>query len=137
MNQCVVTCKDKIIVLEDGKGKSKMQVNNPHKREITKNRVDDCLIKEGKRCDFLIIDHNKNEHYIEMKGKEVKYACEQIEETIKKLSKNIKTGVKFSYVVSTACPLTTSQIQIMKVKFKNKYNSALYVKNKFCECLID
>lgn len=129
-----MSCKSEIthtkIVLQDGLSKSKICFVNSKNESITKIVVDNCLIKSGKRCDFMLIDHNGVEYFIELKGKEVVYACCQIEETIKQISKN---DVKHSFVISSACPITTTQVQVLKATFKKKYNSSLTVKNKFCE----
>lgn len=129
---CITKVRHRKIVLEDGAGKCKMCFNNPNKKTITHIRVDNCIITSGKRCDFMLITNNSIEYYIELKGKQVAYACTQIEETIKKLSTKI-LEIKHSFVVSTACPLTTTEVQILKTIFKKKYNSTLTVKNNFCE----
>lgn len=125
------------IVLQDGSGgRSKICFNNPNKRKITKIIVDDCLLKAGKRCDYMLLDHKAIEYYIELKGREIAYACMQIEETIKKLSFKV-TDHKYAFIVSSTCPLNTSQIQKLKVNFKKKYNSTLIVKNNIYEHCID
>jgi hypothetical protein len=80
----------------------------------------------------MLKDQNSKEYYIELKGKQIAHACSQIEETIKQLTAGIKDS-KHSFVVSTACPLTTTQIQIFKAMFKKNYNSTLIIKNNFCE----
>ena len=129
---CSKKINDAKIVLIDGAGKTKMCFNNPNKRQITKIKVDNCAITSGIRCDFMLVDHNSLEHYIELKGKQIIHACNQIEETIKRLSKNL-SAIKHSFIVSTACPLTTTEVQVLKANFKKKYNSTLKVKNMFCE----
>lgn len=132
---CTETLNTIKIVLHDGEGKSKMCFNNPNRRKIKKIKVDDCLIKNGKRCDFMLIDHNNIEHFIELKGKQVQYACQQIIETFLTLKIDFKK-TRHSFVVSSACPLTTTEIQVLKSKFRKNYNSTLTVKNVFCEhCL--
>lgn len=130
--QCTNICSDTKIVFQDGESKSKMCFSNPNRRMVKKIHVDNCLIKEGKRCDFLLIDHNEVEHFVELKGKQVEYACSQIIESIKKISKDIN-ALKYSFIVSSACPLTTTEVQVFKAKFKKKYNSVLQVKNVLCE----
>lgn len=133
---CKTTCSDKMIVLQDGKGKTKMCFDNPNQREVQKILVDNCVIKSGKRCDYLLIDHNNIEHFIELKGKEVKHACMQLLDTIQKISQDHK-AMKHSFVVSTACPLTTTEIQNYKIQFKKKYNCTLQIKNNLCSHRIE
>jgi hypothetical protein len=129
---CTIVSSDLKIVFQDGRGKSKMCFSNPNRRKIKKITVDNCIIKDGKRCDFLLIDHNNIEHFIELKGKKVEYASTQIIETINKISQDVN-ALKYSFIVSTSCPLITSEIQILKIKFKKKYNCILHIKNTFCE----
>lgn len=134
--KCTNICSDLKIVFQDGESKSKMCFSNPNRRKVKKILVDNCLITEGKRCDFLLIDHNEVEHFVELKGTQVQYACTQIIETIKKISTDIN-ALKFSFIVSSACPLTTTEVQVFKAIFRKKYNSFLHVKNVFCEHCID
>jgi hypothetical protein len=135
---CTTEVQDNIISLIDKKGgKSKIHFHNPKRRKIKKKIVDDCLIKEGKRCDYLLLDHKAIEYYVELKGREISYACTQIEETIKKLSTNINNGQKYAFIISSKCPLITSQTQKLKVSFKKKYNTTLKVKNIICEHCFD
>ena len=97
--KCTNICSDSKIVFQDGESKSKMCFSNPNRRKVKKILVDNCLITEGKRCDFLLIDHNEVEHFVELKGNQVEYACTQIIETIKKISTDIN-ALKFSFIVS-------------------------------------
>lgn len=132
---CKTICNDSKIVFQDGARKSKMCFSNPKRKTVHKIQVDNCLIKNGKRCDFLLIDNMNVEYFIELKGKQVEYACTQIIETIKKISKDIN-AFKYAFVVSAACPLTTTEVQVNKAIFKRKYNTHLQVKNILCEhCL--
>jgi hypothetical protein len=127
----------KIVLQDRDGGRSKIYFSNPKKRKVKKMIVDDCLIKEGKRCDYMLLDHKTIEYYIELKGKEVAYACAQIEETIKKLSLNKSKAQKYAFIVSTSCPLTTASIQVLKAGFKKRYNGVLFVKNNMHEHCID
>jgi hypothetical protein len=131
MQECVVECQDISIVFQDGEGKSKMRFNNRKRERLKKVTVDGCVIKDGQRCDFLLVSESGCEHFIELKGKQVKYACEQIESSIKRISKDLKAA-KYAFVVSSACPLTTTEIQVLKAKFKKNYNAVLKVKNREC-----
>lgn len=133
---CKITCSHPNIVFVDGKSRSKMCFENPNKRIVTKIRVDDCLIKSGRRCDFLLIDHNGIEHFIELKGKQVEYACEQIIATIKIICSNIKNP-RHSFVVSSACPLTSTEVQVYKSKFRKNYNSSLKIQTRKCSYKIE
>tara|TARA_R110002020_G_scaffold240218_4_gene452910 strand:+ start:1360 stop:1770 length:411 start_codon:yes stop_codon:yes gene_type:complete len=136
MAGCTIKCKDKIIVFRDsGNNKCEMRFLNPNEREVSKIRVDGCKITEGKKCDFMLLTDTE-ENYIEIKGKGVLYACEQIEETIKKLSSNTNHHPKNSFVVSTGTPKVSGKIQILKKKFKKSYSSSLKIQTRKCEFAI-
>ena len=125
---CSTVTSDKIIVFKDkGNNKCQMIFNNPNQIAVTKTRVDDCVIKSGCRCDFKL-DCPNYEHYIEIKGKDIYHACDQIEETILQLSSNIKLKAKNSFVIATGAPNINGRIQIITKKFKIKYNSNLIIK---------
>lgn len=127
---CSRTVSDKIITFND-KGNSKCQMifNNPEQKTVVKHRVDACLIEEGERCDFKL-DCPNFENYIEIKGKDIFYACLQIEESIKKLSTNVKSKPKKSFVIATGAPTTGGKMQIVTKKFKLNYNSSLIIRTR-------
>lgn len=133
---CIMSSKDKIIVFKDcGNNRCEMRFLNPNEREVTKVRVDGCKITVGKKCDFMLIT-DSDENYIEIKGKGVIYACEQIEETIKQLSSDVKSYPKNSFIVSTGTPKVNGKLQILKKKFKKNYCSSLKVQTRKCTATI-
>jgi aspartokinase len=120
----------KRIVLEENK--SKITFLNPHQNEIVVVKVDGCVFKkedEDIRCDYAILPKEEFEIYVELKGSDIPHAVEQLEATIKKLSKDSKSIEKLCFIVSTRVPKQGNNIQQLKVKFKNKYNSEFRVKN--------
>lgn len=126
---CICLKNDKIISLKENK--SCFRFFNPERKEVKCILVDGCAITDGIRCDYLLIDANDTEHFIELKGRDITHAVEQLESSIKQLSTN--KGLKYSFIVSTRCPLAGPDIQIFKKKFKQRYNSELIIKNLICE----
>lgn len=125
---CSVSTNEKIIVFKDkGNNKCQMVFNNPNRLQVIKTRVDGCIINDGCRCDFKL-DCPNYEHYIEIKGKDIYHACDQIEETIKKLSSDIAIKPKNSFVISTGTPNINGSIQIITKRFRKKYNSELTIR---------
>ncbi len=120
----------KIVISDPGSrnSKSKFRLNNPNKLKIRVIQVDDCVIKQGTRCDYLVILPNSLEIYIELKGKDIKHAVKQIEVSIKQLTSSF-SDKKLCFIASTTCPLTSPQIQKFKKKFKRDYNATLTIKN--------
>lgn len=126
---CIFIRNDKVISLKENK--SCFRFLNPDQKEVKCIVVDGGAITDGFRCDHLLIDANKMEHFIELKGRDIPHAVEQLEASIQQLSSN--NGFKYSFIVSTRCPLSGSDIQIFKKKFKQKYHSELIIKNLLCE----
>lgn len=127
-DKCTQTINHKKILIKDKKS-SEITFSNEDCIEITKVKVDDCLEIEGVKCDWLlIISQPYVEVYIELKGSDVDHAFKQIENTIKFLSKDYKNVIKYCYVITTRCPLTSAQIQNKQKTFKKHYNAVLRVK---------
>jgi len=123
---CTVETTDKLLVLEENK--RKCVFSNPGSQVLTKIIVDGCQITEGTRCDFLVFDQQKNEYFVELKGKDIPHAIEQLESTIKQLSSS--TGLqKTAIIVSSRHPSNDTSIQRAKMLFKKKYKVDLISKN--------
>lgn len=130
--QCSHKINYKKILLKDKKS-SEITFSNEDIIEVNKIQVDDCLEIEGVKCDWLIIISKPYiEIYIELKGSDVDHAFKQIENTIKILSKDYKNVIKYCYVITTRCPLTSAQIQNKQKTFKKNYNAVLRVRKTGC-----
>lgn len=80
--QCLEFCDDRAIIKAEEKKKQFIGKNKTHKL-FSKFRVDNCLIKEGRKCDFLILDcEEQKAYFIELKGKDLLSALEQIDYSI-------------------------------------------------------
>ncbi|MFV0582806.1 MAG: hypothetical protein ACK5N4_12260 [Parabacteroides gordonii] len=130
---CTTKVTDRILVLEENK--CKCVFSNPENNNLTKIIVDGCQITEGVKCDFLVLDHNNNEYFIELKGKDIPHALEQLEATIKQLSgtNNIQ---KTAIIVTSRYPSNDTTMQRAKVMFRKKYKVDLISKNRRMDVLI-
>ena len=129
--ECEQINKNPKIVLSDlgSKNKqSKFRLENQKKAKVKVVRVDDCAIKQGLRCDYLLILPNNLEIYVELKGKNVEHAVKQLESSIKQLTGSL-SAEKLCFVASTRCPITSPQIQKLKKSFKRNFNAKLTIKN--------
>lgn len=129
--ECEQINKNSQIVLSDAGSKnkqSKFRLDNRKKAKIRVIRVDDCAIKQGLRCDYLVILPNNLEIYVELKGKDVEHAVKQLESSIKQLTDSF-FAEKLCFIASTRCPITSPQIQKFKKNFKRRFNAKLTVKN--------
>ena len=119
-----------IVVVDPGSrnNRSKFRLQNPKRASIRVVQIDDCVIKEGIRCDYLLILPDEQELYIELKGSDVKHAVEQIARTIDLLACHSQSILKLCFIASTRCPINSAEIQNLKKKFRQKYNAKLVIK---------
>ena len=81
---CTWEVTDKLLVVKENK--CKCVFSNPNQHLLTKIKIDGCQITDGIRCDYLILDHCHNEYFVELKGKDLPHAVEQLEASIQQLS---------------------------------------------------
>ena len=120
-----------IVITDSGSknNRSKFRLDNPQRASIRVVQVDDCAITKGIRCDYLLILLDGQELYIELKGSDVRHAVEQIVESINQLTCHQQCTFKWCFIASTRCPINSTEIQILKKKFKKNYNAKLIIKN--------
>ena len=125
-SECLEELFNAKIVCEEHK--QKIIFINRSKKQIFKIRVDGCQITNGKRCDFLVLNSNDHdEHFVELKGSDIKYAIAQLAQSIKILGD--KNNTKYSYIISNRCPISSAELQVERLKFRKVNNSDLIIKN--------
>ena len=113
-NECVLKISDKKIVFKEKK--SKVTFLNPKEQDVKKVNVDGkftkdkerkcsgCFLKiQGKKCDGLL-QHDKTNYYIELKGSDIKHAIKQIINTHKKLDARFNNLICRAVIVGTKAP---------------------------------
>lgn len=120
-----------IVVLDPSSrnNRSKFRLYNPKRAYIKIVQVDDCVIREGVRCDYLLILPDGEEFYIELKGANVQHAVKQIARSIETLACDCQSTSKQCFIASTRCPISSAEIQNLKKKFRHKYNAQLTIQN--------
>lgn len=100
-------CEDhqKNVVSRDYGTKRKHTAINPNGAcFVTQYNIDGVVIRTGKRCDFLVMNEDKKDAYlIELKGSDVEKAAEQLVETAKTLSEQLRSYNKHYRIVCTRC----------------------------------
>jgi hypothetical protein len=105
-------------------------IKNNQQRKIEKHEVDDGLIKgeKSKKCDWLAVDvESGKEIYIELKGKNIEHAIEQLCISVEKLSPN-KSSKKLAYAMLTRRPKTSQKIKNIKKSVLKSHKIVLEVK---------
>lgn len=125
---CVSPTSDSNIKFEENR--RKITFRNPSRLNYQRVDVDGCTIKDGIRCDKLLLSEDEHEErYVELKGVDVPHAIEQLEATIQKLGEY--TDNRHSYVICTnVAPAYNTTVQIKKALFKSKYKSELEIREK-------
>lgn len=94
-----------IIVSRDKGQRREHRALNNDRCLVSHYQIDGVVIKEGKRCDFLLINEDRRIAYlIELKGSCIEDGVEQLAETEKKLSKELSycQEIKYRLVFSKA-----------------------------------
>ena len=107
--------------------RSCMTFRNAGRSRVRRIRIDGCVLKDEPACDYLLINSCDEERYIELKGSDVRRAFEQIENTIIRVGVN--TLERKLYIISTRCPLASTEIQQKQKYFRSRYQARLTVKN--------
>lgn len=127
-DECIEITKNPRIPVEE-KGKT-MIFRNKKRKAVSKIKVDGCAIKDGIRCDWLVKNDKNIEHFVELKGGDIKHACNQLMRSIEILSDNPINGDKYSFVISSkVSPFIRTTVQNFQRLFKDKFSCTLKVKN--------
>ncbi len=133
---------DLIEAYQDCCSKSKVASENGKRFEIvsnedfTKIRIDNCLItsQQIQKCDFGFVRHSNNDFYfVELKGKDVKIALDQIISTISVFESTvirIPKDKRFGFIISSRNPLSSAETNNLKQAFAKKYGRLLEIKSR-------
>ena len=136
-SECKEFCDTrKTIVVKDSGNKQEYRVTNDNGKEICKIKVDGCLIKEGERCDYLILScEDKSAFFVELKGHDLQKALSQIDSSINQLMTEIKEFKIYARIVLNRNPTPdiNSSIEIKlkkRLKQQNGKDSGDLIKYK-------
>jgi len=106
-NLCVTNVSHPTIRFEENK--RTLYFKNPNRNVYRAVQVDGCAITEGMRCDKLLTSEDEHaEHFVELKGTDIKHAIEQLQRTIDALGEY--NDDRHAYVISTnVAPALTSK----------------------------
>lgn len=127
-NQAIVVSKDKGAQREH-------RVNNPQRKfDLRHYKLDGVLIQQTKCCDFLLVnDSRKKAYLIELKGRNIDDAVDQLEAGEEKCKAELE-GYTFFYRI-VCSKAKTHKIQNNKFrKFREKNGARLKMKEN---CLVE
>lgn len=116
--------KQKIIVSEEN-GRKHRANNSKNGYEVRQYHLDGGLLKNEKCCDYLVLnDTKRNAYFIELKGRNVSDAVEQLEKGKKKVEMELRGYEMYFRIVGSK--MRTHEINSTQVrKIKSKYRGRL------------
>ncbi len=131
--ECRETRRDPKIVLKEKH--SQILFENPSRVEVEVITVDGCAIREGIRCDHLVLRQDpREEYFIELKGSHVQKAFDQLERSLRLLSAAAREKEpRHCIVVTTKMPRLASRVQTAKKHFRKRYGAVLSVESSPCQ----
>jgi len=119
--------KARTITSQDKGGKQKHEVFNNSNSEVYHYQIDGYVIKEGNRCDYLVLkdrESGKTAFLIELKGSDLCWAAIQLDETAAALASTLKTYQIQYRIVANKCK--TQQIESSSFKrYRKKWGKSL------------
>ena len=113
---------DKRKILKVEENSRKFEGINAKQKPFELYRVDDCLITEGQRCDYLLLNCSEElvAYLIELKGSDLIHAVRQIDTTLSQFSNELKDFKKINARVVLTKVNTPDYQSPELVKFKMK-----------------
>lgn len=122
---------DPLIVVEENK--RKFTIHNPGKKPVKRVKVDGCLIKDKRqRCDYLF-EIGRVCHcviYLELKGKDIEHAFNQLVSTLEQLKSRHRGLTKICHIVASRVSLKGPKFQNLYRQMVQKHKARLYVDTK-------
>lgn len=138
--ECTVTNNNKIVVLAE-KTKQLRVINNSQK-EISKIDLDNCVFKGIDtfiKCDYIVEIKEKEDKetshalYVELKGKDVKHAIEQIKSMLLMFKDRHKKAKKSCFIIASAVPRASTLSQIAQKRLKEEFSASILIRENSFE----
>ncbi len=114
-SSCCDFCDRRAVLVLQEKGKS-LRIENRGGYELCRIRVDDCLIVQGERCDYIVLQvPNDAIHMVELKGRHLRDAVSQIDVTLEYLRENgdlSEASSVYGYVILSKTPTPNIESKI-------------------------
>ena len=125
-SECITTSKASKIKVEEN-NKSAVFLN-PEKHLFHKIRIDGCVITKGKRADYLVQKEKVGQVIVELKGKNILHAADQIKATLHHIQPHTQEYRKIAgLIVCHQVPSgANTQLQKRKVEYFKAYQMHLH-----------
>ena len=117
---CIEKTSNPLIVFKEKK--AKITFLNTTRKEYQRVTVDGCVIREGNKCDFLLVSNEYGDQYfVELKGEDVNHSVEQLETSMEQLMDKRNNIIHKAFVVSSNAGMKIdTHRQAIEKRFKNK-----------------
>lgn len=130
-------CFDNKLACEENGRKFRIQLPRNSSETFCRVKIDGCLVSghsDIKRCDYVFHRcHDGAYYFVELKGKDVAKACEQIMSAIDFLRPKLKFSPEkiSAFVVASRSPLSSASVQVLRNEFRKKnYGHILEVRSR-------
>lgn len=134
--KCMKLSKEaRISCVERGKPKRKIVFKNSKRAQIQVICVDGCVPLAGNRCDNLVRAPGLRANFVELKGRNVEDAVNQIASTITQLRDFVSGDEIKAFVICNESPSVT-QAQRFKPKFERDNSAELIIRTHYWEAAV-
>lgn len=131
-DKCLKVINHSFVKIEENQ--STAVFRNPERKTYHVVSIDGCVITDGARCDYLVTEVGSVSVFVELKGKDVAYACEQLHATAsnRDVSGLIEERIGF-LVVCSKYPRFDSFVAKAKTRFAKQYKAGFHVVSRRAE----
>lgn len=112
------------IISQDRGNSQKHIAHNDLRSYVTHYAIDGVVIRQGNRCDYLLLNEDKNTAYlIELKGSDLAHAARQLEATENALRSELSQYNKHYRIVANKCKtqeIESTEFKKYRVKWGGK-----------------
>ena len=127
---CIESPKRAIITIEERKRRA-IFINTENEK-IKKVRIDNCLVKEGKRADWMVVRNCGDAVIVELKGADVEHGCEHLFAMIQNNAiLSLSKGRKVLLLVCSRVPNCGSLLDKKKADARRRGVRLKVVSNRF------
>lgn len=130
---CVERISGTNVVLRDPDGGSsefRLQIASEHRSCAKIYIVDNCLVKVGIRCDYLVLPNDAAAVFVELKGGDVEKGFAQLEASVSELGPSLPARSLYAVLVPTRCPIPQYETAKAQDRFRRRLNCRLRIKNR-------
>ena len=127
--ECRRITRHRVIVFRERR--SSATFRNPQALEFITSKIDGCLLKEVRACDWALSQANNGDVLIELKGRDVDHALEQISETAEFWWNSCYRNGRLAFlIVCRQYPGVDTRVQRAKQRFARLYRAPLHVNSR-------